>query len=247
MPHLKGWAGSRLRPDRHGRLGQARRLRAGPLPLRRAARLPVRAVGRARSRRSGDPRAARLGFGAGLRLGQPAPRPRAGHRLHGGHRHAARRGPTGPARAPRLPGLPLARGRADGAGARTCSSSACCRARSCAASARRRWRTTASLSPSPARIDAPRCRGRARSRSRASRADVVAIVERLRRLARRSDVPKLFINAEPGAILTGPQREFVRSWPNQTEVTVPGVHFIQEDSPDEIGAAVAQFVRQLRG
>ncbi len=56
-----------------------------------------------------------------------------------------------------------------------------------------------------------------------------------------SDVPKLFINADPGAILVGRQREFCRSWPNQTEVTVPGIHFIQEDSPDEIGAAVARW------
>jgi len=54
----------------------------------------------------------------------------------------------------------------------------------------------------------------------------------------QSDVPKLFINAEPGAILTGAQREFCRSFPNQTEVTVAGIHFIQEDSPDEIAAAI---------
>ena len=54
-----------------------------------------------------------------------------------------------------------------------------------------------------------------------------------------SQVPKLFINAEPGAILTGPQREFCRSWPNQSEVTVKGIHFIQEDSPSEIGQAIA--------
>jgi len=54
-----------------------------------------------------------------------------------------------------------------------------------------------------------------------------------------SDVPKLFINADPGFVLTGRLRELCRSWPNQTEVTVPGLHFIQEDSPDEIGAAIA--------
>ena len=61
-----------------------------------------------------------------------------------------------------------------------------------------------------------------------------------------SDLPKLFINAEPGSILTGKQREFCRSWPNQTEVTVNGIHFIQEDSPDEIGQAVAKFVKDIR-
>ncbi len=62
-------------------------------------------------------------------------------------------------------------------------------------------------------------------------------------LAARGTVPKLFVNAEPGAILTGRQREFCRTWPNQTEVTVAGSHFIQEDSPDEIGAAIADWYR----
>ena len=61
-----------------------------------------------------------------------------------------------------------------------------------------------------------------------------------------ADVPKLFINADPGAILTGAQREFCRGWPNQEEITVAGTHFIQEDSPEEIGAAVAGFVGRLR-
>ena len=60
------------------------------------------------------------------------------------------------------------------------------------------------------------------------------------------DMPKLFINADPGSILTGPQRDFCRSWPNQTEVTVKGTHFVQEDSPDEIGQAVAAFVKGIR-
>ena len=60
-----------------------------------------------------------------------------------------------------------------------------------------------------------------------------------------SEVPKLFINAEPGAILTGPQREFCRTWPNQQEVTVKGIHFIQEDSPDEIGRAIAGWYGNL--
>ena len=59
------------------------------------------------------------------------------------------------------------------------------------------------------------------------------------------DVPKMFVNAEPGSILVGPQREFCRGWKNQTEVTVPGLHFLQEDSPDEIGAAIAAWRRSL--
>ena len=54
--------------------------------------------------------------------------------------------------------------------------------------------------------------------------------------------PKLFVNAEPGAILIGNQREFCRSWPNQTEVTVKGAHFIQEDSADEIGQAIKDWM-----
>ena len=60
-------------------------------------------------------------------------------------------------------------------------------------------------------------------------------------------IPKLFINAEPGAILTGPQREFCRSFANQDEVTVAGIHFIQEDSPDEIGRAIADWYSELPG
>ncbi len=77
-------------------------------------------------------------------------------------------------------------------------------------------------------------------------ADVVAIVEEYGAWLAQSEVPKLFVNAEPGAITRGRVRDFVRTWPNQTEVTVPGTHFIQEDSPDEIGAAVAAFVRAVR-
>jgi haloalkane dehalogenase len=58
----------------------------------------------------------------------------------------------------------------------------------------------------------------------------------------RSDVPKLFVNAEPGAILRGAQRELCRRWPNQTEITVKGSHFVQEDAPDEIGRAIADWL-----
>ena len=73
--------------------------------------------------------------------------------------------------------------------------------------------------------------------------DVVAMVEAYGRFLQETPVPKLFINAEPGSILTGRQREFCRRWPNQQEVTVGGRHFLQEDSPVEIGRAVAQFIR----
>ena len=59
-----------------------------------------------------------------------------------------------------------------------------------------------------------------------------------------SDVPKLFVNAEPGALLRDAQRELCRGWPNQTEVTVRGSHYIQEDSPDEIGQAIADWLQK---
>lgn len=78
-------------------------------------------------------------------------------------------------------------------------------------------------------------------------ADVAAIVADYAVWLAEGDVPKLFVNAEPGAIVRGRVRDFVRSWPNQTEITVAGRHYIQEDSPDEIGAAIADFVRKLRG
>jgi haloalkane dehalogenase len=76
--------------------------------------------------------------------------------------------------------------------------------------------------------------------------DVVAVVEAYGRWLANSPLPKLFINAEPGSILTGAPREFCRTWPNQTEVTVAGAHFIQEDSPDQIGAAIRAFVGGVR-
>jgi haloalkane dehalogenase len=76
-------------------------------------------------------------------------------------------------------------------------------------------------------------------------ADVAAIVSAYGEWLAGSDVPKLFVNADPGAILTGPQREFCRSWPNQTEVTVSGIHFIQEDSASDIGAAIAGWYAGL--
>lgn len=76
-------------------------------------------------------------------------------------------------------------------------------------------------------------------------ADVVALVADYAEWLAASPVPKLFINAEPGAILTGPARETCRRWPSQREVTVPGSHFIQEDSAPLIGAALADWYRGL--
>jgi haloalkane dehalogenase len=75
-------------------------------------------------------------------------------------------------------------------------------------------------------------------------ADVVEIVRDYAAWLADSDVPKLFVNAEPGAILTGPMRETARSFPNQTEVTVRGSHFIQEDSGAEIGRALVEWLKK---
>ena len=76
-------------------------------------------------------------------------------------------------------------------------------------------------------------------------ADVAEIAARYAAWLQESEVPKLFINAEPGAILVGRQREFARSLPNQVEVTVRGTHFIQEDSPAEIASAIAEWLDTL--
>lgn len=73
-------------------------------------------------------------------------------------------------------------------------------------------------------------------------ADVHGIVQAYAEWLSTSPVPKLFINGDPGTILIGDQREFARTWPNQTEVTVAGLHFLQEDSPHEIGEAIAQWL-----
>jgi haloalkane dehalogenase len=75
--------------------------------------------------------------------------------------------------------------------------------------------------------------------------EMVALVEEYGRFLAESRIPKLFINAEPGALLTGRSRDFCRTWPNQTEVTVKGIHYVQEDSPHEIGEALAGFVKRL--
>jgi len=79
-------------------------------------------------------------------------------------------------------------------------------------------------------------------------ADTTAIVGAYADWLATSDVPKLFLKAEPGALLGGGANlDTVRKWPAQIEVTVKGVHFIQEDSPDEIGHAIADWMKSLSG
>lgn len=75
--------------------------------------------------------------------------------------------------------------------------------------------------------------------------NVVSLVNDYGAFMSSSNIPKLFINADPGSILLGKQREFCRSWLNQKEVTVKGIHFIQEDSPVEIGQAVAEWLETI--
>ncbi len=72
--------------------------------------------------------------------------------------------------------------------------------------------------------------------------DVVAIVQDYAGWLSVSDIPKLFVNADPGALISGNTREFCRAWPNQTEITVKGSHFVQEDSPHEVGDALRRWL-----
>jgi haloalkane dehalogenase len=76
-------------------------------------------------------------------------------------------------------------------------------------------------------------------------ADVTAIVEAYGAFLAESEIPKLLILGDPGAIITGRTREFCRTWRNQREVVVSGRHFLQEDSPDQIGTALREFVQSL--
>jgi haloalkane dehalogenase len=77
-------------------------------------------------------------------------------------------------------------------------------------------------------------------------ADVAEIVTAYSAWLSQSTVPKLFVNGDPGGALIGAEREFCRSWPEQTEVTVRGLHFLQEDSPDELGQAIATWLKTLK-
>jgi haloalkane dehalogenase len=61
----------------------------------------------------------------------------------------------------------------------------------------------------------------------------------------KNNIPKLFINADPGAIIQGSVRDFCRTWKNQSEITVQGIHFIQEDSPNEIGTAIQKWYETI--
>ena len=76
---------------------------------------------------------------------------------------------------------------------------------------------------------------------------MVEIVEQNAEWMSQTELPKLFISSDPGINITGPTLERCRAWPAQTEVTVPGSHYLPEDSPDQIGAAVAEWLSSIRG
>src|SRR5437868_8184466 len=76
-------------------------------------------------------------------------------------------------------------------------------------------------------------------------ADVVEVVESYANWMSKSSIPKLFIDAEPAGFLIKEQREFCRAWPNHQQVTGKGAHFLQEDSPNEVGNAIARFVAKV--
>jgi haloalkane dehalogenase len=76
-------------------------------------------------------------------------------------------------------------------------------------------------------------------------ADVVKIVDTYARWLSKSPIPKLFINGDPSGFLIGAQREYCRAWPNQQEITVKGAHFLQEESPIEVGEGIARFVAKV--
>ena len=76
-------------------------------------------------------------------------------------------------------------------------------------------------------------------------ADVVAIVDAYAQWLSKSPIPKLFIDAEPGGFLIGAQREFCKAWPNQETLLLKGAHFLQEEVPDDVGAATARFVSKV--
>jgi len=78
-------------------------------------------------------------------------------------------------------------------------------------------------------------------------ADVANIVIENGNWLAQSHIPKLFINGEPGTLTRGRLREIIQHWPNQTEITVQGRKLLQEDSPDEIGMAIAAFAKRIRG
>ena len=242
IPHVSPLARC-LAPDLMG-MGESDATPRRLLPLRRPQPLPRRLVRCRAARRPGDAGGARLGFRPGLPLGAAPPGAGARAGLHGGYRRpvtwdewpeAARqvfqgfRSEAGESMVLErnifvervLPGSTI-NGISDEA----------------MAVYRRRY-------AEPGESRRPTLSWPREIPIEGEPPDVVALVAEYAEWLSQTPTPKLFVNAEPGAILTGPQREFCRAFPNQREVTVPGVHFVQEDSPDAIGAAIAEWYAGL--
>ena len=211
--------------------------------LRGSSALPRRVVrrhGHNAQRHSGP---ARLGIGAGVLVGPAPSGSNQGARVHGGHRPAVpvlgrvARDDTGI-----LQGTAHTRRRGSHSGEEPLHRIPAAASRDLE---RRHRGVPAPLSESGA-ARACRCSsGRGNCRSKVSPGTWFRSWTRMRSGSPTSPIPKLFINGDPAGFLIGAQREFCRAWPNQQEVTVKGAHFLPEDSPVEVGDAIARFVAKV--
>ena len=231
-----------LAPDYVG-MGNSGEAPDGGLSIRGSSALPRRVVRRAGHHPQRHSRRARLGVGAGIRVGPPPSR--AGQGTSCTWRESCGRffrGTNGPSRrgnSSRRSGRPTAR---ISFCRRTSSSNSCCL---CEESRTKPSRCTGGTIGIPGPRGYRCSNGRGNCRSKASPADVVHIVDAYAKWLSTSPIPKLFINGDPAGFLIGAQREFCRAWPNQQEVTVKGAHFLPEDSPAEVGDAIARFVAKV--
>ena len=128
---------------------------------------------------------------------------------------------------------------------RTPSSSKSCPAPSCESSRKPSTTSTAARFAEPGESRRPTLSWPRQLPIEGEPKEICALVEAYVGFLAQSSIPKLFVNADPG-ILVAPARDTCRRWPNQREVTVPGLHYVQEDSPAEIAAAIADWARPLR-
>ncbi len=167
----------------------------------------------------------RLGLPCSASTGEPESRPRRRHRLHGSAGHAPSPGPTGPRTRARLPGVSLGRRRGHDPHQEHVRRARAAGLGDAQAHRRGNGRVPPAVRDCRRGPAARRSPGRAQIPVEGEPADVVRVVEDYSRWLAASDVPKLFVNAEPGSILTGRQREVCRAWRNQQEITVQGLQF----------------------
>ena len=230
-------------PDLVG-MGDSGKAPSGTLSVRRSRAVSRRLVRSARAFAKRRTRRARLGLGARFSLGPASSRAHEGRRLHGSDRAAGDLAGVAGGGAQGLPGACARRAARRWSCRRTCSSSGSFRRASSEASPPRRWTRYRTPYREAGESRRPTLTWPREIPVDGEPADVVRIVQEYGDWLSKSPIPKLFINADPGSILVGAQRDFCRRWPNQQEVTVRGSHFVQEDSPDEIGRALAAFVRR---